>query len=238
MSFRVSPAFLFPAQVEPVMELAPGLMDRALSDDEDDAEMHCSHDVLVADKAYQVCSSALATGGLIPRSTDRKTVTYLCNRKAVDVLENGDVVLARDAIRYGTKVSGAVLERTCRAVPTTLEMAENMKSAGWRFVSAFQDASIQDKRATEHNPDTYYTLLTHFALSLLPYEEEGLFHHRQGEPYYKTVELAVSLHPDDLVDVPTYKPAKFYARLQAFLAGDCADDPRLEEEEHDRGRTL
>lgn len=58
-------------------------------------------------------------------------------------------------------------------------------------------------------------------------EQSGYFHHKQSAEYYKTIELALVVHPDMLVTVPTYKPARYYTQLQNFLQDEPGvEDPR------------
>lgn len=217
---------VFSLEVKPIMDVAP-LMDMDIdSDDDGECDPSINADTITMEHAFQVCSSALQRDGRISESIDRKTLLFLQHRKMVDLLEGGQVVLSREAIKHGTEVCEPVLERTLRGEPTTLELQYDLRVRGWKFSTNLQEGSVQDKVALEGNPSTYYVLLTHFDTNLLEYEEEELFHHRQSEPYYKTVEVALTSIGDDLVEIPTYKKATFYDDLQRFILGESSDDPR------------
>lgn len=212
--------------------------DVAGSDDEgdDNEDSGAPLDALLLETAYQLCSSALQQGGQICDSIDPKALVFLRNQGMVDVLEGGEIVLSRDAIKHGISVSKPVLERSVRSHSTTLELQFDLREMGWRFSDDLREGSVAEMVALEGNPTTYYVLLTHFSSNLSDYEGEGLFHHRQSEPYYKSIELAVSHFVDEVVEMPTYKPAKFYNQLQLFLSGNVTDDPR--EETNQRIRTV
>ena len=212
------------------MELSSLMDDVAGSDDEgdDNEDRGVPMDALLLETAYQLCSSALHGGGIISDSIDPKALTFLRNQGMVDVLEGGEIVLSRDSIKHGISVSKPVLERSLRSHPTTLELQFDLRDMGWRFSDDLNEGSVAEMVALEGNPTTYYVLLTHFSSNLSDYEGEGLFHHRQSEPYYKCIELAVSHFVDEVIEIPTYKAAKFYNQLQLFLSGNATDDPREE----------
>lgn len=198
---------------------------------EDDEQAPISDESLLAEKAYQVCTLALQSAGAVQDDVDANTLRFLERRNIVRILEGGAVVLAREAIQHGMNLSGAVLERTTRETRTTLELLSDLKTQGWKFVKKHKHASLAGKRAIELAPKTYYQLVMHFRDSLLPYEEDGVFHHKQGEQYYRVVECALTARPDEIVEIPTYKPAKFYRRLAAFIVGDSDTDPRAEDKD-------
>ena len=225
-------------KVKPTMELSSLMDDAAGSDDEgdDNEDRGAPMDALLLETAYQLCSNALQQGGRISDSIDLKALTFLRNQGMVDVLEGGEIVLSRDSIKHGISVSKPVLERSLRSHPTTLELQFDLREMGWRFSDDLSEGSVAEMVALEGNPTTYYVLLTHFSTNLLDYEGEGLFHHRQSEPYYKSIELAVSHFVDEVVEIPAYKSAKFYNQLQLFLSGNATDDPR--EETQQRTRTV
>ena len=215
--------------MEPVLELSSTIFDLALADDSDadsNVEPHLG-DMLMLQKASDVCSSALQNAGMVPQNTDQRVLNWLQQFQVVDVFENGDICLARDSVAHGLAISMDVLERETRDNSTTLEIQEDLKILGWSLVDDFRSASIANKNAFADNPSTYYDLLMNFAEILCDYEDDDMFHHKQSEPYYKTVEAAVINHPDKLEFIPKYKSAPFYAELQQFLSGSPGkSDPR------------
>lgn len=214
------------------MELSIALLDDNGDSDSDTGAV--SNDVLIAQRAYDLCNSALQTSGMITERIDPKTLKYMQKRKFIEILESGQIVLARDAISHGIAVANAVLESGARTERTTLEIQSDLRHNGWQFVDDFRCASLSGKTIVDGNPNTYYTLLTHFPDHLLHYEEEGFFHHKQGEPYYQAIHAAVIMDPDHVVDIPTYKKASFYDQLKLFLEGQCEKDPRDDEPEKKR----
>lgn len=223
-------------EVEPIVELSLALLDDDNGSDSDTDLI--SKDVLLTQRAYDLCASALQKSGMITECLDPKTLKYMQKRKFIETLESGDIVLARDAIRHGVAVANAVLENGTRKKRTTLEIQSDLRDNGWQFVDDLRSASLSGKTIMDGNPNTYYMLLTHFPDNLLHYEEEGLFHHKQGEPYYQAIHAAVIMDPDHLVDIPTYKKAAFYDELKLFLEGQCEKDPRDEELEKKRTGVL
>ena len=226
-------------QVNPVLELQTALLDGSaacgLEDAPDTSEIAGPVDAIVLEEAFKACATALSSGGVLPK-TNMKVVKWLHSQGVVEKVENDELVLSRESVNHGISVSRPVLEKCLRTVSSTLELQEELKSKGWRFVDELGSAHVRGRRMTRDNPKSYYSLLLHFADSLEYYEEENLFHHRQGDKYYSTVEMAVVQHPDELVDIPSYKPAPFYAQLQKYLCGETSVDPR-EEDTEKRART-
>ena len=223
-------------QVKPLLDISFPL-DWEDSENENETSLG-EVDMLSMEKAQQACAVAVQGSGSLPNDTDDKTINFLQRRSMVDVLEDGQVVLARDVIRHGLLVSNAVLERNLRDVPTTLEMQDDLRERGWTFSTDLKAASIEHKTAIDDNPTTYYTLLTHFCDIMGEYEAENNFHHKQSEPYYKTLELAATSCIDDIIDIPPYKSAKYYQQLQIFLVDASLPDPRQEEANNTNRRTL
>ena len=211
------------------MELSTALIDGSASIDEIE-DYQGPADVLVVEEALRVCALALKSDGCLPKTTSTKVVRYLQQQRAVDVFENGDIALVREAVNYGLSLSEAVLETTLRDFRTTLEMQTDLKKNGWKFLDDLRSASLGQKKLIIDNPKVYYSLIFHFGETLLLYEEEEMFHHRQGEKYYLAMEAAVVHHPDDVVDIPTYKQAAYYVELRKYLSGEIAKDPRLGED--------
>ena len=213
------------------MQLSPTLMDG--SDSIDLEEDMPPVDALLYEQAYQVCSKAIHTGGSISDKLSLKLLKFLQDRHLVDVSDE-EIVLTRDAVKHGLSVANAKLERDVRgqSVSSILEMQDDLSIVGWKFTSDLKSTSLEHKCAMDENPATYYKLLLHFYDSLVPYEDEGLFHHKQGEPYYKTVETALVARSDDIIEVPPYKKVDFYTRLRKFLESEdgSVKDPREEEE--------
>ena len=215
----------------PVLEVSSALVDRALADgavSDDDSSCPAPLDSIMLDKALAVCTGAIKNAGVVDPTTESNVINWLQHLELVDIMETGEIVLAREAVKHGVSLSGDVLERSLRDQRTTLEVQEDLHSLGWAFVDDFRGAEISIKKACLDNPSSYFALLTHFADALKPYDEDGFFHHKQSEQYYKTIETAITHHPDEIVDVPTYKPNAFYLELQKFLAGDVEQDPRVE----------
>ena len=65
-------------------------------------------DSLVVEEAFKVCTQALTSGGSLPRNTNKKVVKWLHGHGAIDVFENGEIVLSREAINHGIYASAAV----------------------------------------------------------------------------------------------------------------------------------
>ena len=204
-------------------------MDRALADgavSDDDLSCPPPLDSIMLEKALTVCAGAIRNAGVVEPTTDSTVINWLQHLELVDIMETGEIVLAREAVKHGVSLSGDVLERSLRDQRTTLEVQEDLCSLGWALVDDFRLAGISIKKACLDNPSSYFALLTHFDDALKPYDEDGFFHHKQSGQYYKTIETAITHHPDEIVDVPTYKPNAFYLELQKFLAGDVEQDPR------------
>lgn len=217
------------------------LFDRAaadISDSDDETAIAAPVDIFMLEKAQAACICALKNCGVFPETTDQKVLKWLQHLKAADTFANGDICLGRDCVKHGVSVSGDVLERSTRNVSTTLEVQENLLQTGWRFVSDFRKASVFQKKAFAENPASYYALVAHFADSLMAYEEEDSFHHKQSDQYYKTIETALIHLSEQVEEVPTYKPAAFYTQLQNFWLGNCSKDPRLEFADKPRCRLL
>ena len=197
-----------------------------------------ARDVLTTSRAYDICCSAVNGTGYIPHNTDAKVLNFLRKYNMIEQLDSGDIVLARSAILHGIMVSRPVLERDLRSSSTTLELQHDLRESGWVFSCDLQQGSVQDKVALDDNPSTYYTLLTHYPEALVMYEEDGSFHHKQSEQYYKTIEVALIWFPEEFIDVPTYKSAKYYQQLQVYLTDESGtvSDPRDEEEDQRRPR--
>ena len=148
-------------------------------------------DMLSFEQAREACAAAAKGSGFLPQDTDDKTINFLRRRSMVDVLDGGEVVLARDIIRHGVAVSNAMLERNMRDISTstTLEMQADLRDRGWTFSTDPKMGSIEERTAIDGNPSTYYTLLTHFCDIMSEYEAANNFHHKQSEP---SLELTVS----------------------------------------------
>ena len=186
-------------------------------------------DSFVSERAYNACKTAVQGTGSIPSNIDVKTLQFMRQRELVHTTDSGELVLARDAICHGTMVSGAVLERSFRSKPTTLELQYDLVANGWEFSDNLRMGSVHNKTGINGNPPTYYALLTYFPDSLESYEDEDMFHHKQGEQYYKTVEIALTVHSEEIIDIPPYMTAKQYLQLQKFLVDGSVQDPREEE---------
>ena len=140
---------------------------------------------------------------------DPGVLSWLQRSKLVDVFGNGDICLSRDLMKHGTAVSGDVLERTTRQDSTTLEVQQDLLNLGWTLEDDFRDASILRKNACVESPSSYFSLLMEHADRLTEYESNDMFHHKQSEQYYKTFEVALLFQPDQLEEIPTYKPVAF-----------------------------
>ena len=209
-----------------------------IDSEEEQAGSSLARDVLTTSKAYEICCSAVNGTGYILNNTDEKVLNVLRKYNMIEQLESGDIVLARDAILHGIMVSRPVLERDLRSSSTTLELQYDLRENGWEFSCDLQQGSVHDKVAVDDNPSTYYTLLTYYSEALVMYEEDESFHHKQSEQYYKTIEVALIWFPAEIIDVPTYKSAKYYQQLQAFLIDESGTvpDPRDDDEDQRRPR--
>ena len=222
--------FILQLQVEHTLELSSTITDRAAGMSDSDSETGASPvDVLMLERATTICNRAIQNAGVILPETDKTILNWLKHRRLINVFDNGDICLARDSVRHGLKLSNAVLERSLRGreATTTLELQEDLASEGWTIVSTQKEADILSKRAFRDNPYSYFDLLVNFADALIAYEEENAFHHRQSAHYYKSIDVAIQLYPDEVVNVPPYQPTDFYHRLQQFLNGVSAVDPRV-----------
>ena len=191
-------------------------------------------DTIVVEEAFKVCALALTSGGSLPRNTNKKIVKWLHSNGAIDIFENGELVLSREAVNHGVCASRAVLERNLRDVKSTWEIQDNFQANGWTFVDDARSADLNSKKLLRDNSKSYYSLIFNFAESLFTYEDEGLFHHRQSDKYYLALEAALVHDPENIVDIPTYKDANFYVRLRQFLSGEKTADPREEIEQPKR----
>ena len=217
--------------------MSTGLIDGSAgagSYDEDGLSLSGPVDSLVVEEAFKVCTQALTPGGSLPKNTNKKVVKWLHEHGAIDVFENGEIVLSREAVNHGVHASYAVLENNLRAVRSALEIQDSFKTDGWTFVDDIRSADLNSKKLVRDNSKTYYPLIFNFAESLLIYEEEGFFHHRQSDKYYLALEAALIHEPEQIVDIPTYKDANFYVRLRQFLSGEKDEDPREEIEQPKR----
>lgn len=219
----------------PILELSSVLVDRAaadMSDSEGETSVQ-PVDMLTLEKAHEVCAQAIRNGGVVPPSSDKQILQWLQACKIIEVFESGEFCLTRDSVKHGVKLSGDVLDKTLRSERTTLEVQEELLSAGWTFVDQHADATVLGKKILQVNPSTYFHLMMNFAEMLELYEDEdqSLFHHKQSEGYYKTILTALIHAPEELVLVPTYQPAGFYSQLQKFLTQETTVDPREELEE-------
>lgn len=223
--------------MKPLLELSTAQLE-AIDDSGFEAEADGPSDATLYEQAYQVCSNAIQTGGSISEHIDGRLLHFLQERRMVEVIDDR-VVLARDALIHGIVASNAKLERSVRGnhVRSTLEVQSDLEDHGWIFTDSLKTASIQNKVAMQENPSLYYELIVHHADSLLEYEQEGLFHHKQGESYYKTVELVITMGLDTFFEVPTYKNASFYSDLMDFLNGETDKDPREDPDKHKPKRT-
>lgn len=219
----------FPFEVQPKMQLCYSAIGSTMDDSDDD----CSGppDMLVLEDAFKCCRDAINNNGAcLPKDTHPKIIQWLQHQGAIDVFENGEIVLSREVIDHGLSISGGVLEKTLRTNFTTLEIQTDLESNGWTFVENLASASLQHKQIVSGNPRTYYSLVFHFYQNLLHYEEEGLFHHRQSDKYYLAIEAAVVHHYDEVISIPPYKKAEFYIQLCKHLIDDeAAHDPRLDD---------
>ena len=195
-------------------------------------------DATLYDQAHSVCSSAIQSGGMLQTSIDAKLLRFLQERQLVEVVDDG-IILTRDAVRHGISASNAKLERSVRGkqLSTTLEIQTDLGELGWQFTISLKEASVEQKVAILDNPGLYYELILCHASLLLEYEQAGFFHHKQGDAYYKTVELAVSMGLEYVVEIPAYKRADFYAQLTKFLKGETTVDPRENPDQHLPKRT-
>ena len=228
-------------EANPVFELSSALYDLAagagdMSESDDDTYSSHPTDLLMLEKAQSLCQSALQNSGIVPPTAtmDPGVLSWLQRSKLVDVFGNGDICLSRDLMKHGTAVSGDVLERTTRQDSTTLEVQQDLLNLGWTLVDDFRDASILRKNACVESPSSYFSLLMEHADRLTEYESNDMFHHKQSEQYYKTFEVAPLFQPDQLEEIPTYKPVAFYNQLQSFWMDETSNDPRDEFERKPR----
>lgn len=222
------------------MELSTALMDNSEGMESDEEAPPV--DSLLFEQAYQVCSNSIQKGGTIDQKLNPSLLRFLKDNHLVDVSKSDDgeeiIVLARDAVKHGIHATNAKLERSVRSTPqeSTLEVQSDLTSAGWKFTNSLKLASSNNRIAMEGNPGTYYTLLRHFYDIVVDYEEDGQFHHKQTEQYYKTIERAFTLRVGEVFEVPPYKKAEFYTQLRVFLEDDTTTDPR-KDLEHPPKRT-
>lgn len=203
------------------MEISPALMDAEDSDEESRGPT----DPVLVEEAYSVCTHSIQNGGEIPKTINAKLLRYMQECNMVNI-SDGSIFLARDAVRHGIYVANAKPERSLRTNISTLETQGDLVDMGWTFTSSPQTASIQKRVAMDGNPSSYYVLLSDWLTSIEQYESENLFHHKQGEQYYKTLVVAMELESDEFVDVPPYKKVEFYVQLQQFLRNETQYDPR------------
>ncbi|CAK9073293.1 unnamed protein product [Durusdinium trenchii] len=199
------------------------------ADDSDEESAPAPFDALLVEQAHFVCSAAIHNAGLLPNETNNRLASWLLQHGIANKLDDGRMVLSRDAISYGVRASSAVLERSLRSaeLKSSLETQSDLSQSGWIFVDSLQEASVRHRKCLRENPKFYFTLITNFADMLEEREQSGYFHHKQSAEYYKTIELALVVHPDMLVTVPTYKPARYYTQLQNFLQDEPGvEDPR------------
>lgn len=217
--------------VQPVLQLSSSAFNETLTmpDDSDEESAPAPFDALLVEQAHFVCSAAIHNAGLLPNETNNRLASWLLQHGIANKLDDGRMVLSRDAISYGVRASSAVLERSLRSaeLKSSLETQSDLSQSGWIFVDSLQEASVRHRKCLRENPKFYFTLITNFADMLEEREQSGYFHHKQSAEYYKTIELALVVHPDMLVTVPTYKPARYYTQLQNFLQDEPGvEDPR------------
>lgn len=229
--------------MKPAIQLSESFIMDSLTNNQDpgsdaeEGEASPPLDPLLLEKAYQLCKASLNTAGRVPKDSDKRVVNLLQASGLVNVAESGEIILSRDSVSYGTQVDCPVLERSLRQSRTTLELMQDLRQNGWRFRRDITRASVKCLRGAIENPKSYYMLLTHFPDNLIMYEEDGLFHHRQSEQYYRALEMAIMISADDIVEIPANKSAQFYIQLQKFLDNpEEVVDPR-EAEPQKRKRT-
>ena len=238
LSFLSGAPLISIQQVKPLMALSTAHLE-AMEDAGSDFEGDGPSDATLYDQAHSVCSSAIQNGGMLQKSIDTKLLRFLQEHQLVEVGDDG-IILTRDAVRHGISASNAKLERSVRGkqVSTTLEIQTDLGELGWQFTTCLKEASIEQKVAILDNPSLYYELIRCHASLLLEYEQAGFFHHKQGDAYYKTMELAMSMGLEYVVEIPAYKKADFYAELTKFLKGESASDPRENHDQHKPKRTM
>jgi hypothetical protein len=175
---------------------------------------------LLRDRVQELGQIAADAGGIVPAGCSDEALVMLSQHNLVHQIEDGQMVLASEALLTGVVLAEAAPVNEIHGTPVSaFHFRASLLRSGWTFSRKTRPASVSAKRMKRHNVSSYFELLYNFGDAALFYEADGIFSHSQGHGFYRAVEAAIMHFNQEVQHVPKGKTADFYAKLLEWFAG-------------------